>query len=138
MVSIEEKLCLTISQPSRMFHQLSVNPESKHRREHMRTLFFQRRCRGVSEGNQNILVGGFFPTHLKHMRKSNWRSFPNFRGENKTSLKPPSSIYLAITLFSSPIRRSLRNRMIIFKQLLDFNKISCYVMSTMSPFKVHV
>ena len=39
-----------------------------------------------------ILVGGFEPTHLKIMRKSNWIIFPKNRGENsKEYVKPPTS-----------------------------------------------
>ena len=37
--------------------------------------------------SQTSLVGGFSPTHLKHI-KSNWIISPG-KGENKKCLKPP-------------------------------------------------
>ena len=40
-----------------------------------------------------MLVGGFNPAHLKKMLVK-LDHFPNFRGENKTYLKPPPSIYV--------------------------------------------
>ena len=40
---------------------------------------------------QNCLV--VEPTHLKHMRKSNWKSSPN-RDENKPDFKPPDRKYV--------------------------------------------
>ena len=37
----------------------------------------------VSKSESYLLVGGFYPTHLKNMRKSNWiMKPPDFRGEN--------------------------------------------------------
>jgi len=36
-----------------------------------------------------FLGGGFSPTYLKHMRKSNWMISPS-RDEHKTYLKPPT------------------------------------------------
>ena len=37
----------------------------------------------VSKSESYLLVGGFNPTHLKNMRKSNWiMKPPDFRGEN--------------------------------------------------------
>ena len=50
---------------------------------------------GITVANES-LVGGFSPTHLKNMQKSNWKSSPN-RDEHKKYLKPPPrSVYVGI------------------------------------------
>ncbi len=43
------------------------------------------------------LAGGFSPTHLKNMRKSNWIIFPNFRGEsNWTTMWINSHLFISL------------------------------------------
>ena len=34
----------------------------------------------------DLLVGGFSPTHLKHMLKKNWDHFPKVWGENNKDI----------------------------------------------------
>ena len=45
-----------------------------------------------------FLVGGFSPTHLKHMCKSNWIISPGFRGEHKNIFELPPLNGLMVNL----------------------------------------
>ena len=53
------------------------------------TIHFQVLCLFQGVYINVYLVGGFSPTHLKNMRKSNWIISPKFWGENKKCLKAP-------------------------------------------------
>ena len=64
----------------------------------IRSLLISTGVRKKTKSNINHPVGGFSPTHLKNMRKSNWEaSSPNIRGENsprKICELPPAPIVI--------------------------------------------